>query len=287
MGIAWFDDEPPPMEEPTLRIGGIPLLTIDQAWPICSRCGLPMLFRAQVPMALTSLVSPFDDRLLHFFECHANLRQKPCDSGSLVIANGNLLPRTAPECHNFDVVLISYGNNSKRIREVVESLRGCFDEEDSERVTSLFTRKAASRGNRYRTPTIVLNNVPSSIGNQAVHTLNELGAIVELIPVSPTTLPDIRGGKLVPFDDGSPGVCRTSLPEISRIQSDYGVQSMRGLIGGAAPGYRDYAFTCNCGRRTRTAVRLLADASVRTLSLGPATAQICLHCGSGSLFRSV
>jgi hypothetical protein len=286
MGIAWFDDEPPPMEEPTLRIGGIPLLTADQMWPICSRCGLPMLFRAQVPLALTSLVSPFDDRLLLFFECHANLGQKPCDSGSLVVANGNLSPRTAPECHNFDVTLISYGSNANRVKEVVDSLRGSFDEGDSERVTSLFTRKAAPSGSRYKTPTIVLNNVPSSIGYQAVHTLSELGAIVELFPVSPTTLPDIRGGKLVPFDDGPPGVRRTSLPGISKIQSDYGVQSMRGLIGGAVPGYRDYSFTCDCGKRTRTAVRLLADASVRTISLGPATAQICLNCGSGSLFRN-
>ncbi len=286
MGIAWFDDEPPPMEEPTLRIGGIPLLTSDQTWPICSRCGLPMLFRAQVPMALTSLVSPFDDRLLLFFECHANLHRKPCDSGSLVVANGPVSPRTAPECHNFDVVLIGYGTNANRVAEVVKSLRGCFDEGDSERVTSLFNHKSATSGSSYKTPTIVLNNVPSSIGHQAVHTLSELGAIVELFPVSPTTLPDIRGGKLVPFDDGSPGVCRTSLPGISKIQSDYGVRSMRGLIGGAVPGYRDYSFTCDCGRRTRTAVRLLADASVRTISLGPATAQICLHCSCGSLFRN-
>jgi len=287
MGIAWFDDDPPPMEEPTLRIGGIPLLTSEQLWPICPRCGLPMLFRAQVPMALTSLVSPFDDRLLLFFECHANLGRKPCDSGILVVANGNITPRTAPKCHNFDVVLVSFGADPMRVVKVVDSLRGCFDDDDSERVTSLFTRKTASAGSRYKTPTVVLNNVPSSIGFQAKHTLSELGAIVQLIPSSPTTLPDVRGGKLVPFDDGSPGACRTSLPGISKIQSDYGIRSMRGLIGGAVPGYRDFSLTCSCGRRTRTAVRLLADASVRTINLGPTTAQICLHCGSGSLFRQV
>lgn len=287
MGIAWFDDEPPPMEEPTLRIGGIPLLASDQTWPICSRCGLPMLFRAQVPMALTSLVSPFDDRLLLFFECHANFGRKPCDSGTLVFASGVVAPRTAPECHSFDVVLISYGTDFKRVSEVIDSLRGCSDEDDSGRLTSLFPRKAAASGDRSKTPTVVLNNVPSSIGFQAIHTLSELGAIVELFPSSPTTLPDIRGGKLVPFDDGTPGARRTSLPGISKIESDYGARLIRGLIGGTAPGYRDHSFTCSCGRRTRTAVRLLPDASVRTINLGPAIAQVCLHCSTGSLFRKV
>ncbi|MBN1655828.1 MAG: hypothetical protein JXA30_18830 [Deltaproteobacteria bacterium] len=285
MGIAWFDDDPPPMEEPTLRIGGIPLLSPELKWPSCSRCGLPMLFRAQVPLALTSLVSPFDNRLLLFFECHAKLLRTPCDGGALLITNGVVSPRMAPKCHNFDVLLFDYGEQVQQVKAVVNSLQEGVVERESERSTSLYAKKSSASKRLISKPKTVLSNVPPSIGSQAVHMLSELGATVELLPVSPTTLPHVRGGKLVPFDDGSPGTRNTTLPPISKIQADFGLQTMRGLIGGATPGYRDYSYNCNCGRQTRTAVRLLADTSPRVITLGPAVAQICLHCNSGSLHR--
>ena len=58
MGIAWFDVEGNP--EPAvngLRTGGQPALPADTPWPRCPISDLPMLFRAQLPLAATGLVT--------------------------------------------------------------------------------------------------------------------------------------------------------------------------------------------------------------------------------------
>jgi hypothetical protein len=285
MGIAWLDDDPPPMAEPALRIGGMPLLSSEQLWPNCPRCGLPMLFRAQIPLALTSLVSPYDDRLLLFFECHAHIHSTPCNGGALIITKGVASPREAPVCQYYGVHLFSFGDFSEHVARVIEALQDDPDENELEGAMSSHIRRSANEKERFKTPLLVLNNVPSSIGFQALHTLSELGATVELVPVSPTTLPEIRGGKLVPFDDGSFSACRTTLPSIRKIHDNFGAKALRGLMGGATLGNRDYTYSCSCGRQTRTAVRLFADDSVRIIPLGQTIAQVCVHCGTGSLYR--
>jgi hypothetical protein len=296
MGIAWLDDDPPPMAEPALRVGGVPLLSSEQTWPNCPRCGLPMLFRAQIPLALTSLVSPYDERLLLFFECHSNVRRTACNGGALVITKGVGSPREAPECQYYGVHLFSFGDFSEQVARVVDALKEdadqdeweeVADENEWEEVMHSHIRRSTNGDERFKTPLVVLNNVPSSIGFQAVHTLSELGATVELLPASPTTLPDIRGGKLVPFDDGTFNACRTTLPSIRKINANFGARALRGLMGGATLGNRDYTYNCGCGRQTRTAVRLLADDSVPKIPLGQTIAQVCLHCGTGSLYRRV
>lgn len=286
MGIAWFDDEAPPISEPVLRIGGIPILTPDQTWPICMRCGVPMLFRAQIPLALTSLVSPYDNRLLHFFECHAHLDNSICDFGTLLISEGTGTPREAPVCQMFGVLLLDYGPNTIPVARVVNTLLDPMDSVDFNRVNQSHDYKDASEL-CFNLPAMIMSNVPPSIGIQAIATLSDMGASIKLVPMAPTTLPDVRGGKLIPFDDGNPSSHKTTLPKITKIQADFGQQAMRGFIGGSTPGYRDHGFKCTCGRPTRTAVRLLADESIEVIHLGPTVAHLCIHCSSGSLYRKI
>jgi hypothetical protein len=123
------------------------------------------------------------------------------------------------------------------------------------------------------------------MGVEVAGVFTRLGARVELVPMAATTLPGVRGGRLIAFDDAIPGLRKTTLPPLDEIRALFGERAIRGLIGGATPGYRDYAFRCNCGRRTRTAVRLLADTSMKGIRLGAAVAQICIHCGTGNLYR--
>ena len=58
MGIAWCDGAAVKMEAVELRSGGLPLVPDDEPWPACPRCAAPMLFRAQIPLAMTTVVSP-------------------------------------------------------------------------------------------------------------------------------------------------------------------------------------------------------------------------------------
>lgn len=105
MGLAWVDDLPPDSTEPALRSGGLPLLPVAARWPACPVCGLALLFRAQVPLALTSLV-PFDDpRLLLVFECYAVHDDGACAGAAALLVAEPLIPRLAPASERSPTVL--------------------------------------------------------------------------------------------------------------------------------------------------------------------------------------
>lgn len=98
MGLAWFDGESVPLEAVELRSGGLPLLPAGTAWPACARCATPMLFRAQVPLALTTIVGPLDERTLLLFECHAEHDGAPCGGMLALVTSGEGTPREPPRC---------------------------------------------------------------------------------------------------------------------------------------------------------------------------------------------
>lgn len=272
MGIAWLDAEAsPPMDAPVLRTGGLPLLGPNQAWPECARCEVPMLFRAQIPLAITSLAAPDDDRLLLVFECHAETEFGPCDAGALLFSTGNRGPRQAPELRQFDMVIEDMGGDAKRVLELVSAL----------------SDGKSGAGPAPKTPWVFMRGVPTSIADESLNALSLAGAKVSKHPSSTVVLPESHGGVLVAFDDGQPGMSKTTLPPLHGLVAGVGKKRMRGLIGGATPGYRDHSFVCSCGRATRTAVRLLAVRGENEApSLGPAVAQLCLACSTGSLHRS-
>jgi hypothetical protein len=327
MGIAWFDDEAPLMEEQTLRVGGLPLLSAEQEWPVCTRCGITMLFRAQIPLVLTSLVPPSDKRLLLIFECHAGYLGSPCNSGAVCITGDDVAIRQSAPCTNYGVILRDLGKNPDPVVQAVLSLadreemqthddvcgsesfppprnsdqrlkspHSCRPESgvnpwpcdpNAEPRDSFTAQKTGHRkvGDRLRLPTMVVGDLSESMGSEVLQVFTRLGATAEMVPMAPAILPAVRGGRLIAFDDAIPGLRKTTLPPLDEIRSLFGERSIRGLIGGATPGYRDYAFRCTCGRQTRTAVRLLADTSMKAIRLGAAVAQICVHCGTGSLYR--
>lgn len=97
VGLAWFDERPPPMEQVTLRVGGLPLMDRGTEWPSCVSCASPMLFRAQLPLAVSGLVGLDDDRVVLVFECHDDWRGEPCSEGVALIARGQVAPRSPPD----------------------------------------------------------------------------------------------------------------------------------------------------------------------------------------------
>jgi hypothetical protein len=290
-----------------------------------------MLFRAQIPLALTSLVPAVDKRLLVIFECHAGYLGMPCNSGAIVIAGEDAVARESARCGRYGVILRDSGPTPDQVAQVVLSLGDrddidLGDEIDIRELTSPPPRQSDSRlkpttsrapssdpgglddppeqigtasvdrfvpektglrqiGDTLHLPALVLSDLSESMASEVMEIFNRLGAAADLIPMAPTTLPSVRGGRLIAFDDAIPGLRKTTLPPLDEIRSLFGERAIRGLIGGATPGYRDYAFPCSCGRRTRTAVRLLADTSMQGIRLGAAVAQICTHCGTGSLYR--
>lgn len=96
MGIAWFDEQPPPMDEVTLRAGGLPLMGPTTSWPACRTCDAPMIFRAQLPLAISGLVRHDDDRVVLVFECHQWTGREPCAQGAVVVSRGQVTPRRPP-----------------------------------------------------------------------------------------------------------------------------------------------------------------------------------------------
>jgi len=267
MGIAWFDDAPPPPEEPTLRTGGPALLPAGLPWPECPRCGVPMLFRAQIPLVLTSLVAFDDDRLLGVFECHAVAGGTPCDGARAVLVGGDLAPRPAPDARALDVVLTAMGPDPAAVRRVLTAV------------------EAGAPGHL---PATVLRELPPSIAAEAVRAVADAGGTARSRASPPTMLATVHGGSLVPFDEGLAGAARTTLPPVGELLSQAGSTAMRGLVGGATPGYRDHSIVCDCGRPTRTAVRLLAsrEADLTGVRLGPAVVQLCPPCSAVHVFRS-
>ncbi|MEM9194409.1 MAG: hypothetical protein AAGF12_34850 [Myxococcota bacterium] len=264
MGVAWFDDEPPEMPEIELRTGGLPLLPEGVAWPTCARCELPMLFRAQVPLNITPIASYDDPRVLLIFECYAS-GDTACDSGQAVVVSGGLEPRPAPPPSAFDLMLHDRGPNPSAVDALVFAIADC----------------PAST-----LPSVIMQNAPSSIVSEAVRAIEEAGGRAEALPSAATVLPWVRGGRLVPFDDGIPGLSKTTLPPLAELRTGGVPASMRGILGGSAPGYRDYAVSCRCGEPTRTALRLLADRSMEGPALRPATIQVCRKCGATRMLRT-
>jgi hypothetical protein len=286
-----------------------------------------MLFRAQIPLALTSLVPSVDKRLLVIFECHAGYLGTPCNSGAIVVTGEDAVPRESAPCGRYGIILQDSGPTPDQVAQVVLSL-GDRDEIDLADAVDIqdpapLARQSKSRlkptasrppsgypggsheqtntepevqfdhektgrrriGDTLHLPAMVLSDLSESMATEVMEIFKMLDAKAELIPMAPTTLPTVRGGKLIAFDDAIPGLRKTTLPPLEEIRALFGERAIRGLIGGATPGYRDYAFSCDCGRRTRTAVRLLADTSIKGVRLGAAVAQICTHCGTGNLYR--
>jgi len=261
------------MEAAALRTGGLPLLTADQAWPECPSCSVPMLFRGQVPLSLTGLV-PFDDsRVLLIFECHAQPSGVTCLEGQALILRGEMGLVEPPAVTTFDVWLDGVGDHPEEALRLASALAATDIPRRAEDVLE--------------TPFAVMEACPGYIAHEAVRALRYVGARVSLRPTAPTTLSSCYGGRLMPFDDGQPGLARTTLPALDGLLEAARGGTMRGLIAGDSPGYRDYSFRCSCGRATRTALRLLAhrepDGGPK---LGPAVVQVCTRCDSAWVHRS-
>lgn len=277
VGIAWFDDECPPLEELAIRTGGLPLLPEETEWPRCPHHDTPMLFRAQIPLALTNLVPFNDPRVLQVFECHAQMDAEVCDVGAALIVKEPLGVRQPPPTSSYDVLLLHPGARKEEVYALVSRLS-----DDSGGIL----------GETPQAPTIpmtLIQAAPSSVAEEAVRALTERGATAKLIPNAPTVLTPPRGGQLVVFDDGVEGMRKTTLPPLLKIQRQQQGGQIRGLLGGATPGWRDYPIDCkSCNRPSRTAVRLLdvpSDAP-DTISLGMAVVQVCIRCNRGWVFRS-
>lgn len=272
MGIAWFDEAPPPMEEPALRTGGAPLLPEGEAWPTCPRCEMPMLFRAQLPLALTGLVGFDDDRLVSVFECHARLDAEPCEEGAVIVRSAaQLKPRMAPDTQGFTIVLHELGSRPGPVLRTVASIADAEQTIDDADL-----------------PAVILWGAPPSIANETVRAIADQGGRAELLPHPPTQLARCVGGKLVPYDDDVPGTHRTTLPPLRELVGSQETGMMRGLFGGNFPGDTQGIAPCTCGRNRKTVVRLFAhrDRDPSGAHLGPASVQVCLRCGSGNLLRS-
>lgn len=279
MGIAWFDDGNLAVDDGSLRLGGLPWLGEAQAWPRCEECGIPMLFRGQIPLALTSLVGPSDGRLLSIFECHARVDGGSCLEGSVVVTRGSHVLRHPPAPDRFDVVLDALGPDEASVQRVMEAFW-----EQQESANDNHEVDPAPRM-RSEPPVVMMSNVTNEIGHTALSMVQQLGARGRLAAVAPTTLTQARSGRLVPYDDGT-SARMTTLAPLLELSEQLGRKAIRGLIGGATPGYRDYAHTCSCGRATKTAVRLLADTHMQPVPLGPAVAQFCMGCGNATLLRT-
>ena len=273
MGIAWFDESCPPPEGPCLRTGGLPLMAKGTPWPTCPRCELPMLFRAQVPLACTYLVSFDDPRLLLVFECHAppGPGELPCTMGTILWSEGDdLEARPPPATDVFDVTLQSTGCNPESVTRLVYQLADTL------------------HPSPFSLPFRFLCTAPSSIAKQAARAITDIGGTVDIKPSPPTLLTGAaRGGRLVPFDDGIEGNHRTTLPPLEILNESLSAPSMRGLLGGN-PGERDAHSTCHCGRGTRIALRLLAMPieNPTGIALGPSVVHVCTPCRRAQLVRS-
>lgn len=103
MGLAWFDGDSVGTGAAELRSGGLPSLPDDAPWPACPSCHAPLLFRAQIPLAVTTVVGPYDERTLLLFECHAAPHGEPCDGALALVATGDRAPREPPSSRTRDV----------------------------------------------------------------------------------------------------------------------------------------------------------------------------------------
>jgi hypothetical protein len=270
MGLAWLDYGAPRMDEVALRTGGLPLMPAGAEWPECPACGLPLLFRAQVPLAMTSLVPFDDDRLLLLFECHAVHDDGACDGTHAVIVSGALRPREAPPPTTCDVVLRDEGEHPLSVARILRAIDG-------------------NRGTgRMVLPATILRGMPVSIARATSCAIASAGGAAGIRPTAPTQLGTVRGGRVVPFDDGPGASYRTTLPPLDALAREMRRDRIRGLMGGTPGAPRDSSYTCACARPMRTAVRLLAhhesDPDTGVL-LGAAAAHVCLRCSRAALYR--
>ena len=230
-----------------------------------------MLFRAQVPLALTSLVSFADSRVLSVFECHATHDTGPCDGAAAYLLADPLELREAPRSATRDVILTETGSHPDRVGRIVDAVDGY-----------------GGLG-RMVLPAVILRIAPLSIARETVRAILEAGGHAVMRESAPVVLGDVRGGKVVPFDDGPRAFSRTTLPPLESVAGRGNRGGVLALLGGSLPGYRDFAFRCACNRPTRTAFRLLAqrDADSRTgIAPGAAAAQVCLQCSVASVHRT-
>ena len=271
MGLAWIEDAAPPPAEPALRHGGLPLLPRSVRWPTCPACDLEMLFRAQVPLALTSLVSFADSRLLSVFECHATHDTGPCDGAAALLLRDPLEVRDAPRSITRDVIVTDTGEHPEQVLRIVDAVDGY-------------------RGlGRIALPAVILRSAPLSIARETVRAILEAGGHATLRESAPVVLSDARGGRVVPFDDGPRALSRTTLPPLEAVAGHQNRGGVIALLGGSLPGVRDYAFRCACNQPTRTAIRLLAQRNADSgtaITLGAAAAQVCLRCAVASVYRT-
>ena len=274
MGIAWFDGGSVAMESVELRSGGLPLLAETDLWPACPRCDAPLLFRAQIPLAMTSLVGPLDERTMSLFECHAETEGAHCDGTLALLASGDRAPRQPPTPLAFDVLLEDAGPNAEQVAAVVARLGGDdFAQLPLQQQQPLMKQQTLARG------------IPATMAEQTMRILEESGARVVLRESPPTTLAAMSGAVLVPFDDGVRGGSRTTLPPLAALSHSADGRRMRGFLGGSTPGNREHSFACVCGKPTRTVARLLGTPEGE-LALAPSVAQLCLSCGRGHYHRT-
>jgi hypothetical protein len=273
VGIAWFDERPPPMEEVTLRTGGLPLMQADTPWPTCPLCARAMLFRAQLPLAVSGLVGFDDGRVVLVFECHDRLEGERCSEGAVVFAEGHLEPREPPTSDAYRVTVTHLGDDPDRVHRLVDRIGLPWAQEGDRPPTAPFD---------------LLWSAPPSIAEQTAREVEGAGGTVEVWPSPPTVTAPV-GGKLVPFDDDVPWAHRTTLPPLRALATTAAHGRLLGLLGGFSPGARDSTAPCGCGRRRRTVVRLVAvdPESPSGVVLGPTTVQACLRCGTGTTLRSL
>lgn len=224
-----------------------------------------MLFRAQVPLLNTSLVSFDDERLISIFECHHPDHQ--CQT-ALGWVHEPAAPTAAPKATTFDVVLKTMGAAPSQVLAAFEDDPGVLSEG-----TSL--------------PAVVVAGASQEMAQQACSLIIAAGGDAWTRPNPPRTLLEMHGGQVMPYEEEAPGARRTTLPPLGELKSEAGAQTMRGLFGGATPGYRDHGETCGCGRPMRTAVRLMGAPTPDNggIRLDPAYVQVCTRCGLASVHR--
>jgi len=230
-----------------------------------------MLFRAQLPLAATGLVSPDDDRLVLIFESHGSDSLGATSTGGMVeVVRGSLSPRSAPPVSAHDLIVLELGPQADRVIDVLERLRGL----------------PFRFGDALSLPYTVMTAVPASIALEAIRLLSDLGATVDLPPTAPATLDWVRGGTLIPFNEGrrrGPSQTLLTLHDLKRAERP----RLRAIFGNSALSYRAPQHPC-CGSPMRTVARLMGDDTRRNqsdISLGPAAVHLCLLCNRGILER--
>jgi hypothetical protein len=273
MGIAWFDakgDSEP--EVNGLRTGGKPALPPHTPWPRCPVTDLPMLFRAQLPLASTGLVTPDDERLLAVFESYTDLGSgiRGTDGVGIVTRSTEheLLP---PPTSAHDVVILRWGPTPERVMPLATLLA------DEGLHVSVNTPL----------PFTLMRATPHSISAQTAQSLHETGATVDLLPHPPTTLGFCKAGEIIPYEDQIPGNFRTTLPPLSQLQDPMEKSRMRALLGSDGPNTHDPSLMC-CEKPMRTVARLLGAErpSPNGVRLRPSVVYLCLRCDRSKVVPS-